>query len=79
MVAVSTAPQSSCCPPERPGVPLFPPCALAQLLGFPIQVLGLLVLPWLGVRYLVDKKDFGSEVSSTAVSRHVTKGFRVQR
>lgn len=29
------------------------PCFASQLLGFPLQLLGLLIAPYLGVRYLV--------------------------
>ena len=41
-----------------------------QLLGFPIQLLGLLTLPYLGVRYYVDKTSKpADDFSSAAVSQ----------
>ena len=52
---------------------LSPRCGLPSLqvlnfiLGFPVQLLGLLMLPYLGVRYLVDNespsKDVGEAVT----------------
>ena len=38
-----------------------------QLLGFPIQLVGLLSLPYLGVRYLADGKDFQDDFKTAAV------------
>lgn len=38
------------------------------LLGFPIQLLGLIMTPYLGVRYLVDKKDFVEDTGKAFVS-----------
>ncbi len=39
-----------------------------QLLGFPIQLVGLLSLPYLGVRYLAEGADFQSDIKTAAVS-----------
>lgn len=41
------------------------------LLGFPIQLLGLAVLPVLGVRYFVDNKDVGKDVED--VTQRIAK------
>lgn len=38
-----------------------------QLLGFPIQMLGLFMLPYLGVRYGVEGKDFVKDASEAVV------------
>lgn len=38
--------------------------ALNVLLGFPIQLLGLLMLPYLGIRYLVDGGDVAKDVET---------------
>ena len=42
-----------------------------QLLGFPIQLLGLLTLPYLGVRYYVDKTSKPADDFSSAAVRHL--------
>lgn len=39
-----------------------------QLLGFPVQLIGVLSLPVLGMRYLVDKEDIGKDVEKYSVS-----------
>ncbi|KAI8462887.1 MAG: hypothetical protein J3K34DRAFT_475724, partial [Monoraphidium minutum] len=38
--------------------------ALDVLLGFPVQLVGLLLLPYLGVRYLVDGGDVSKDVEA---------------
>jgi hypothetical protein len=43
------------------------PAPSLQLLGFPIQLLGLAVTPYLAVKYVVDKGNVGADVSSAAV------------
>ncbi|GBF87293.1 tRNA-dihydrouridine synthase [Raphidocelis subcapitata] len=40
--------------------------ALNVLLGFPIQLLGLLALPYLGVRYLIDGGDVSKDAEAYA-------------
>ena len=42
-----------------------------QVLGFPIQLLGLLTLPYLGVRYYVDKTSKPADDFSSAAVRHL--------
>lgn len=44
------------------------PACRAQLLGFPIQVVGVVMTPVLAVRYLVDKKDAGKDLVELVVS-----------
>lgn len=39
-----------------------------QVLGFPIQLLGLLALPYLGIRWYVDGQDAGKDIEEYAVS-----------
>lgn len=39
-----------------------------QLLGFPVQLIGLLALPYLGVRWFVDGEDAGKDIEEYAVS-----------
>lgn len=41
---------------------------LNALVGFPVQLVGLLALPVLGVRYLVDGGDFGKDLETAASS-----------
>lgn len=38
-----------------------------QLLGFPVQLLGLLVMPYLGVRWFVDGQSAGKDIEDAAV------------
>ena len=52
--------------------PTKPPPLVPQLLGFPIQLLGVLVSPILAVRYLVDKKDIYADLTDTVVSARWT-------
>eukprot|EP00882_Tetradesmus_deserticola_P020496 GHRQ01022144.1.p4 GENE.GHRQ01022144.1~~GHRQ01022144.1.p4 ORF type:complete len:102 (-),score=25.41 GHRQ01022144.1:350-655(-) len=40
-----------------------------QVLGFPVQLVGLLTLPYLGVRWLVDGKDASGDLEAAAVRR----------
>lgn len=42
-----------------------------QLLGFPIQLLGLLTLPYLGVRYYVDKTGKPADDFNSAAVSHL--------
>ena len=46
--------------------------ALDILLGFPVQLLGLLALPYLGIRYLVDNKDVGQDLEVGVAWRNTT-------
>lgn len=39
-----------------------------MLLGFPVQLLGLVLLPYLGVRYLADGGDVAKDVEAAAGS-----------
>jgi hypothetical protein len=39
-----------------------------QLLGFPIQLLGLVVSPYLAVKYLMDNGNISEDVTSVSVS-----------
>lgn len=39
-----------------------------QLLGFPVQLIGLLALPYLGIRWYVDGQDAGKDLEEYAVS-----------
>lgn len=47
--------------------PPFPP-STHQILGFPVQLVGLLTLPYLGVRWFVDGKSAGKDVEDAVVS-----------
>jgi hypothetical protein len=38
-----------------------------QILGFPIQLLGLLMLPYLGVRWFVDGESAGKDIEAATV------------
>jgi hypothetical protein len=40
----------------------------AQILGFPVQLVGLLALPYLGVRWFVDGKSAGKDIEEAVVS-----------
>lgn len=40
--------------------------ALNVLLGFPVQLLGLLVMPYLGVRWFVDGQSAGKDIEDAA-------------
>lgn len=40
----------------------------AQILGFPVQLVGLLALPYLGVRWFVDGKSAGQDIEEAVVS-----------
>lgn len=47
----------------------FKSCSyVLQLLGFPIQLVGLLSLPYLGVRYLAEGENFQQDAKAAAVS-----------
>jgi hypothetical protein len=46
----------------RPTFPVLPP--RSQLLGFPIQLVGLLALPYFGLRYFVDGVDFSKDLDT---------------
>lgn len=43
---------------------------MLQLLGFPIQLFGLLLLPYLGVKYLDLGDDYSKDFKTVAVSLH---------
>lgn len=55
---------------------VYPDClidlayAFLQLLGFPVQLVGLLALPYLGIRWFVDGQDAGKDIEEYAVSMH---------
>jgi hypothetical protein len=40
---------------------------VAQVLGFPVQLVGLLTLPYLGVRWFVDGGDASKDIEAAAV------------
>jgi hypothetical protein len=42
-------------------------CLLLQLLGFPVQLVGLLALPYLGVRWFVDGQSAGKDIEEAVV------------
>jgi hypothetical protein len=41
---------------------------LHQVLGFPVQLVGLLTLPYLAVRWYVDGNDASKDIEAAAVS-----------
>lgn len=45
---------------------------LLQLLGFPIQLLGLIMLPYLVVRYYVDGADLAKDAGEAVVRSGLT-------
>jgi hypothetical protein len=49
--------------------PARPPAPPLQLLGFPIQLLGLVLTPYLAVKYVVDKGNASADLSSAVVRR----------
>ena len=49
--------------PSRP-----PAAAAVQILGFPVQLVGLLTLPYLGVRWFVDGQSAGKDIEEAVVS-----------
>lgn len=52
-----------------PGLKISAPLLAAppQVLGFPVQLVGLLALPYLGVRWLVDGNDASKDIEAAAV------------
>lgn len=44
------------------------PSPCAQILGFPVQLIGLLALPYLGVRWFVDGQSAGKDIEEAVVS-----------
>jgi hypothetical protein len=51
----------------------------AKILGFPVQLVGLLALPYLGVRWFVDGKSAGKDIEEAVVSHMECLGWRWQR
>lgn len=48
---------------------------IPQVLGFPLQLLGVVLSPVLIIRYVLDKKDVGTDVMNTVVSTFRLLGF----
>ncbi len=45
-----------------------------QILGFPVQLVGLLTLPYLGVRWFVDGQSAGKDIEEAVVSAAAARG-----
>lgn len=48
--------------------------SLLQLLGFPVQLVGLLALPYLGVRWFVDGQSAGKDIEEAVVGDFENQG-----
>ena len=53
--------------PAKTGTLTHTLLSLSQLLGFPIQLLGLVMLPYLGVRWFVDGKKASADIGDATV------------
>ena len=49
-----------------------------QLLGFPIQLAGLLLLPYVVVKYAIDGDDYIVDLKGASVSTDLLTGLRLQ-